>query len=91
MKEYNVFISKRALKSLSKIPKLYRKEIAGNIDRLSNNPRPSGAKKISGRKKLFRIRVSDYRILYEIFDKEIFVVIIDVGHRKDIYSVLKKL
>jgi mRNA interferase RelE/StbE len=51
---------------------------------LGSNPRPNGCKKLKGRDG-YRIRVSDYRIIYEIQDNVLLVDVIDLGHRKDIY------
>lgn len=55
------------------------------IYNLANNPRPAGCKKLKGRDS-YRIRVADYRIIYEIFDDILLVDVIDLGHRKDIYG-----
>ena len=53
---------------------------------LQHNPRPINSKKLVGSKSVYRIRVGVYRIVYEIIDKELFVYIVDVDHRKDIYK-----
>lgn len=52
---------------------------------LGSDPRPKGCKKLKGRE-AYRIRVADYRIIYEIYDSVLLVDVIDLGHRKDIYS-----
>ncbi|WP_454801008.1 type II toxin-antitoxin system RelE family toxin [Mucilaginibacter phyllosphaerae] len=52
---------------------------------LDNEPRPSGCKKLKDRK-AYRIRVGDYRIIYEVFDNILLIDIIALGHRKDIYQ-----
>ena len=52
---------------------------------LANNPRPQGFKKLRNRDG-YRIRVADYRIIYDIFDNLLVVDVIDLGHRKDIYA-----
>jgi len=52
---------------------------------LADNPRPAGYKKLKGRDG-YRIRVADYRIIYDIFDSELIVDIITLGHRKEIYE-----
>ena len=49
------------------------------------NPRPQGVKKLKGECDAYRIRVGDYRVVYEIFDREIRVLVIAIGHRRDIY------
>ena len=52
---------------------------------LAENPRPNGCKKLVGRDG-YRIRIGNYRVIYEIFDAELLVDVIAVGHRKDIYD-----
>jgi mRNA interferase RelE/StbE len=52
---------------------------------LADNPRPQGYRKLKGRKG-YRIRVGDYSIIYEIFDKVLVIEVVDLGHRKDIYD-----
>ena len=52
---------------------------------LADNPRPQGYKKLKGRKG-YRIRVGNYRIIYEIFDEILLIDVIDLGHRKEIYE-----
>jgi mRNA interferase RelE/StbE len=81
---YRVTLKKRAIKALEKINEPYYSSIKQVIYSLANNPRPSGCKKLKGRDG-FRIRVADYRIIYEIFDDILSVDVIDLGHRKDIY------
>lgn len=81
---YRVTLKKRAIKALEKINEPYYSSIKQVIYSLADNPRPSGCKKLKGRDG-FRIRVADYRIIYEIFDDVLSVDVIDLGHRKDIY------
>jgi len=52
---------------------------------LEENPRPPGSKKLKGRAG-YRLRIGDYRVIYEIEDNILRVIVIDVGHRKDIYQ-----
>jgi mRNA interferase RelE/StbE len=82
---YTVFIERYALKQILKLDKnvipLIKKEIA----KLAINPRPHGYKKLKG-EEAYRIRVGDYRIIYEIEDARIIVTVVSVGHRKDIYK-----
>lgn len=59
--------------------------ILSSIGSLSENPRPQGYKKLKGRNG-YRIRVGDYRVIYEIFDKILLIDVVDLGHRKDIYE-----
>ncbi|NQW31009.1 MAG: type II toxin-antitoxin system RelE/ParE family toxin [Ignavibacteria bacterium] len=82
---YNVVLSKRAIKALEKIPEPYYSKIKASIYSLSVNPRPVGYKKLNGRKG-FRIRVSDYRIIYDVHDDILSVEVVNLGNRKDIYE-----
>jgi mRNA interferase RelE/StbE len=82
---YKVNIQKRALKALEGISEPYYSNIKTAIFSLSNNPRPQGYIKLKGRPG-YRIRVANYRIIYEIFDNVLQIDVIDLGHRKDIYE-----
>jgi len=82
---YKVSIKKNAIKALQVIPDPYFSKIKSAIYSLATNPRPSGFKKLKGRDG-YRIRVANYRIIYEIVDDMLFVEVIDIGHRKDIYG-----
>jgi mRNA interferase RelE/StbE len=82
---YHVTIKKQAIKSLGKINEPYYSNIKEAIYNLADNPRPVGYKKLKGRDG-YRIRVADYRVIYDIFDDVFLVDVIDLGHRKDIYE-----
>ena len=82
---YQLLIEKVVLKSLEKISEPYYSKIKLAILKLAKNPRPAGYKQLKGRDG-FRIRVADYRIIYDIFDDILTIDIIDLGHRKDIYE-----
>jgi mRNA interferase RelE/StbE len=81
---YSLLIERRAQRSLSKIAEQDRDRIADAILRLANEPRPHGVKELSGRNG-WRIRIGDYRILYEISDERLSILVMDVGHRREIY------
>jgi len=85
MVAYTVQLTKNVEKDLDKLPDHIVYPILERIADLANNPRPKGCKKLKGRNG-YRIRQGNYRIIYEIFDNELVVVIIAVGHRKDIYT-----
>ena len=55
------------------------------MDALAANPRPRGVKKLTGLDDLYRIRVADYRIVYQIQDDRLIVLVVRIGHRKDVY------
>jgi len=82
---YKVFIEKQAKKQLENIPANDLEKILQLIKELANNPRPHGCKKLKNRQG-YRIRQGDYRIIYEIKDRELMVLVFAAGHRKDIYD-----
>lgn len=85
MEKYKILIKPSAVKELESIPqKKTRQQIARRIQDLSNNPRPPGAKKLSGHDR-YRIRQGDYRIVYALEDDHLVIYIVKIGHRKDIY------
>jgi mRNA interferase RelE/StbE len=69
---------------MRRIPNRDLHRILATIDSLSEEPRPSGVEKLSGQEK-YRVRQGNYRIIYEINDKEVIVVVVKVGHRKNVY------
>ena len=81
---YALFIERRAQRSLSRIAARDQERIAVAIRGLADEPRPHGVKKLSGRN-AWRIRVGDYRVLYEIHDDRLLILVVDVGHRREIY------
>jgi mRNA interferase RelE/StbE len=81
---YQVTLTPHADRVIARLPKQVRSRIAQRLALLSDNPRPPGSIKLSGREE-YRIRVGDYRIIYTIQDQRLIVLVIDVGHRGDIY------
>lgn len=86
MKEYNITLAPRASKSIRKLPKHTQNKVIDSIESLTTNPRPYGVKKLNLDFDCYRIRCGDYRIVYEIDDGELVVLVLDAGDRKDIYS-----
>jgi mRNA interferase RelE/StbE len=82
---YQLVIDRYAQKQLGKISPPHFNRIVKAINDLSIDPRPQGYKKLTGRPG-YRIRVGDYRIIYNIEDKILTVFVIDIGHRKEIYD-----
>lgn len=82
---YAICIERRAQRSLSRIAGQDRDRLSSAIRRLADDPRPQGVKKLSGRN-AWRIRVGDYRILYEVHDERLLILVVDVGHRREIYQ-----
>jgi len=85
MAAYHITISKSAQKRLDKLSDAIAGRLITAIYALADDPRPHGYKKLKGRD-AYRIRVGDYRIIYEIFDNTLIISVIDVGDRKDIYN-----
>jgi mRNA interferase RelE/StbE len=83
--QYQIRILPAAEKSLSKLPKKMQLRIQGAITVLASNPLPPAAKKLVGRDS-YRLRVSDYRIVYSIHENILTVKIISIGHRSEIYK-----
>ena len=81
---YHLLIERVAQKALADISKADQDRIISAIEQLSTNPRPQGARKLDGRD-AWRIRVGVYRVIYEIDDDRLIVLIIRVGHRRDVY------
>jgi mRNA interferase RelE/StbE len=85
VEKYRVSIKRSAVKEIEAIPqKKERQHIMRRIGQLADDPRPTGSKKLSGHDR-YRIRQGSYRIVYGIEDKELVVMVVKVGHRKDIY------
>ena len=84
MASYRLLIKPSAAKDLEALPKQDRRRIVAKITSLSTDPRPPGCEKLSGHDQ-YRIRQGNYRILYEIQDSALVVVVVKVGHRRDVY------
>ena len=84
MASYRLLIKASASKDIEAIPKRDRRRIVSTIASLSSNPRPTGCEKLSGHDQ-YRIRQGNYRILYEIHDLDLIVVVVKVGHRREVY------
>ena len=86
MPVYEVLLSKAARKQLGSLPTFIHNKIVEDFSTLAASPRPGGCKKLKGYKNAYRIRVGDYRIIYEIEDKVLRILVIAIGHRKDVYE-----
>ena len=82
---YKIIVQPRARKAYLALDGPVRKRVGAAIDALASDPRPPGAKALTGMTSVLRIRVGDYRILYEVQDDRLVVLVIDVGHRREIY------
>ncbi len=84
MARYRVLLKKSAAKELATIQSRDRARIIERINSLAEHPRQLGAEKLSGQDK-YRFRQGDYRILYEIHDREVVVIVVKVGNRREVY------
>jgi mRNA interferase RelE/StbE len=81
---YTIEILRSAQKQLLKIERQDQSRIIEAIRKLAENSRPSGSKKLSARS-AFRIRTGSYRVIYEIHNDRLLVLVISIGHRRDVY------
>ncbi|MEH2383950.1 MAG: type II toxin-antitoxin system RelE/ParE family toxin [Nostoc sp.] len=83
---YKVEILKGALKQLKKLSPELQECIQLKIDDLATQPRPNGVKKLKGKENAYRIRVGEYRVIYDIFDDILVVNVVEFGHRSKVYK-----
>lgn len=82
---YRVEIKASAVKEIAALPGREQRRVIRAIESLAAAPRPPGARKLSGSEDVYRVRVGDYRIIYQVFDKVLVVQVVRVGHRRDVY------
>lgn len=85
MSSYRIELRPAAVRALRKLDPPIRNRIQGAIALLAQDPRPPGARALQGRDGL-RVRVGDYRILYTVQDDVLLIVVVQLGHRRDIYE-----
>jgi len=83
--KYTVRMEPRVLKTLDRLPGDLVGRMMRKLDALEENPRPFGVEKLAGPEDLFRVRVGDWRIVYAIRDRELVVIVIRIGHRREVY------
>ena len=82
---YSVSLAPAAVRQFRKLPILIQQRLKPHIDSLAVIQRPAGTKKLEGEPNHYRVRVSDYRILYYIWDTEREVLVVKIAHRKEVY------
>lgn len=85
MSAYRVELRPAAVRSLRKLDPQARRRVQGAIGLLAQDPRPPGARALRGRLGL-RVRIGDYRIIYTVEDDVLLVVVVRLGHRRDVYD-----
>jgi mRNA interferase RelE/StbE len=82
---YQIEFEKQAAKQFKALSELVQQRILPKIDALASDPRGIGAVKLAGTEDLYRIRVGDYRIIYSIQDDLLLILVVKIGHRRDVY------
>lgn len=82
---YEVEVARRAVKSLARLPRREQQRVRAAIDLLADEPRPPGCVALKGEDRAYSVRVGDYRIVYEVHDDRLVVLVVRVGHRQDVY------
>ena len=85
---YRIEVKRSAAKALKKIPKADRKRIADKIDSLAEDPPNPDTTKMKGNNPFHKIRAGNYRIIYEIQENVLLILVVKIGHRKEIYRKL---
>jgi len=82
---YSVLLSPSAERDLGALDKPGQRRVVARIEALAENPRPAGVTKLRGVANAWRIRVGDYRVLYTIEDGRLVVLVVKIGHRREVY------
>lgn len=85
MASYQVEVTHSAVKDLRRIDRTWIPKICQAIEKLGSETRPNGCKKLEGADRTYRVRVSDYRIVYEILDEKLIILVVRIRHRSDVY------
>lgn len=85
MASYKIEWKNSAYKELQKLPRPMIVKVVAAVSDLANDPFPHGVKKLVGSEYTYRIRIGDYRVVYEVFENKLIIEIVRVRHRKDVY------
>ena len=85
---FRILFAKSAEKTFLGLDRDIQRRIARAIESLGENPRPSGCVKLQGESDLYRIRAGDWRIVYATQDRKLIVLVLKIGHRREIYRTL---
>lgn len=83
---YSVELTTAAARQVKKLPQPARRRVVAAIESLVQDPRPHGAKKLVGEQTAWRVRVGDYRIIYDVVDEQLLVTVVRAAHRRDVYD-----
>ena len=87
---YRIEFAPRADRQFRALERSLQVRLRRRIDSLAENPRPQGIKKLAGEENFYRLRVGDYRIIYQIQEKRLIVLVVGVGHRAEVYRGLRR-
>ena len=82
---YRIEFSPRAERDFRNLPGDIQIRLKPHIDKLAHNPRPRGVEKMAGEESLYRIRIGDYRVVYNIEDDILLILVVKIGHRREVY------
>jgi len=85
MASYEIEISRTAERQLKKLVGEEQPRVVRALQALADQPRPRGARKLTGFDDVFRIRVGRWRVLYTVSDTRLVILVLKIGHRKDVY------
>ena len=83
---YKVDVGPQGQKFIRKQDRAIQQQIIRKLRELEEDPRPYGCIRLQGKKELYRVRTGDYRIIYTIKDNQLLVLVVQIGHRKDVYK-----
>jgi mRNA interferase RelE/StbE len=83
---YEVRVTQGVRREIKKLPRDVQQALVALIAELGNDPRPAGSKKLAGIDSCYRVRQGDYRVVYAVEDDQVLVLIVRVGHRRDVYD-----
>lgn len=87
--KYRVELVPSAARAFGKLDHRTQLRVERKIDSLADDPRPPGARLLSSEERIYRLRVGDFRILYQINDRVLTILVIAIGHRRDIYRKIQ--
>lgn len=82
---YAVEFTSAAARQVRKLSRPAQVRVLGAIELLGTDPRPPGARKLAGEATAWRMRVGEYRVIYDVFDRSLIVTVVRVGHRREVY------
>jgi mRNA interferase RelE/StbE len=82
---FSIVFTASAAREFKKLPKDLQRRISRTIDELAENAHPPGSKKLMSEENIYRVRAGDYRILYQVQSARLVVLVLKIGHRREVY------